>query len=409
MNPKELIKSALTTMRMNKRRTLLTMFGIIIGIASVIAILNLGNGFQKETLSSLADDLEGRRSQDFYFGSDRYDINYESLEPFSRKNMNDIKEMEGVSDVKFAENNPDDSSTIYATVYMADQNEMYEGSSVESSDEEIIAGRNLTVTDHSGKHRNAVIGTSIVKNLFKGKSPEEVLHHSVQIEEKQYTIVGIYEATETDFETFSFDVLSSNPQFYVPKGTYELGQVETGTSMGITVYFEDDADMKKISKDISNYLAENGKEKNNGTYTYFDMSEMMDQIGAVLQNITYFITSIAGISLFIAGVGVMNMMYISVSERTKEIGIRRSLGATAQSIQWQFLLEGITISLFGGVVGYGLGTILSYLIASLLPFPAAPDVGSALFAVAVSTFIGIAFSVFPAKAAANKNVVEILR
>ena len=139
------------------------------------------------------------------------------------------------------------------------------------------------------------------------------------------------------------------------------------------------------------------------------MRQIMESIGKVIDGLTYFISAIAGISLFIAGVGVMNMMYISVSERTKEIGIRRSLGATENSIQIQFLLEGLIITTIGGIVGYLFGIGLAYLIAKLLPFGIYIDLSVILLAVGVSMFIGIIFSVMPAKAAAKKDVVEILR
>ncbi|WP_018659110.1 ABC transporter permease [Allofustis seminis] len=411
MNPTELLKSALTTMRMNKRRTFLTMFGIVIGIASVITILSLGNGFRQQTLTDLAKDEGGRRNQEFFFSSNDFTTDPAKLDPFSHTNLSDIKNMDGVDEVKIGESHsrgPDDIT--YATLTSKNVTEMYSGKTVESSSETIIAGRNLTSLDNEGKRRYVLIGSNVSEKLFPGKEAEEVLHHAVNIDKNSYTIVGIYQAqNKADEENNPFMMFMEEAGFYVPAAAFKLGQIEDDWKASIVVYFKDDADMKKVSKDIQKYLTENGKEKNTGTYSYFDMSEMMEEIGKQLNNITYFITAIAGISLFIAGVGVMNMMYISVSERTKEIGIRRALGATAQSIQGQFLLEGVTISLIGGLVGYSLGIGLSYAIAAVLPFPAAPDVMTALFAVGVSTFIGIIFSVFPAKSAASKNVVEILR
>lgn len=167
--------------------------------------------------------------------------------------------------------------------------------------------------------------------------------------------------------------------------------------------------MKAISQQISDYLTASGSAKDDGTYTYYDSSEMMEQIGSTLNMITLFISAVASISLFIAGVGVMNMMYISVSERTKEIGIRRSLGATRRSIQWQFLLEGIAITTLGGLIGYFTGIAIAFGVSRFLPFSAIVDFETALVSVSVSILTGLVFSVFPARAAAQKNVVEILR
>ena len=142
---------------------------------------------------------------------------------------------------------------------------------------------------------------------------------------------------------------------------------------------------------------------------YFDTSELMKGIGDVLSTITYFISAVAGISLFIAGVGVMNMMYISVSERTKEIGIRRALGATKGNIQLQFLVEGILITTLGGVIGYIFGIGIAKMVSLLLPFDALVDWPTALISVIVSVTIGVVFAFFPAKSAANKNIIDILR
>ena len=120
-------------------------------------------------------------------------------------------------------------------------------------------------------------------------------------------------------------------------------------------------------------------------------------------------SAVAGISLFIAGVGVMNMMYISVSERTKEIGIRRALGATQNSIRMQFLLEGVTLTLFGGVVGYIVGISLAYIIGSIIDIPISIEFFTVFLAISVSTGIGLIFSVMPASAAAKKDLIETLR
>ncbi|MFL4443339.1 ABC transporter permease [Heyndrickxia coagulans] len=135
----------------------------------------------------------------------------------------------------------------------------------------------------------------------------------------------------------------------------------------------------------------------------------LNGIGSVINSLTYFISAIAGISLFIAGIGVMNMMYISVSERTREIGIRLAIGATPKHILFQFLLEAVLLTGIGGLIGFGIGGGLAWLISLFLPFRAVIGVGSFLLAFCVSTFVGILFGILPAKNAANKNLIDILR
>lgn len=165
----------------------------------------------------------------------------------------------------------------------------------------------------------------------------------------------------------------------------------------------------EVAKKILDKLKKQGSLRNQGTYQSFDSSFLTKGIGKVLSTITYFISAVAGISLFIAGVGVMNMMYISVSERTKEIGIRRALGATQRSIMIQFLLEGVMLIFTGGIIGYLLGIVMAYSIGAIMKIGIQIDFFTISIAVGVSTLIGLVFSVMPAREAAKKDLIDILR
>ena len=165
----------------------------------------------------------------------------------------------------------------------------------------------------------------------------------------------------------------------------------------------------EVTNKVLDKLKKSGSMRQQGSYRSFDTAILSKGIGKVLSTITYFITAVAGISLFIAGVGVMNMMYISVSERTKEIGIRRALGATQRSIMIQFLIEGVLLTFTGGVIGYFIGMILAYGIGSLMKIHVTVDLFTIVVAVGVSTLIGLIFSVMPAREAAKKDLIDILR
>ena len=399
----EILKSTLVTLKTNGRRTFLTMIGIIIGIAAVITIMSLGNGFRKQTLEDFAKDEQGRRSQRFYYNQSNFEKDPSKLVIYSKKNLEEIQAMDGVDEVKKTEENIQE--TLHITSVHRGKNNTYYAQKAPETHYQVVAGRNLTTADSNGKQRYVMIDVSVAFELFG--SEQAAIHRTLTLDSNEYTIVGVFvpEIPQEAGELFA----PPPTQMVIPQGTFDRYNPNTYPSQTLTVYFTETADMQTLSKRIGQYLKENGAAKEDGSYEYFDQSEFMNQIGEQLNIITYFISSVAGISLFIAGVGVMNMMYISVSERTKEIGIRRSLGATQSSIQMQFLLEGIAITTLGGIIGYLSGIGLAFAISNFLPFNAAVDIQTALVSVIISVVIGIVFSVFPAKAAARKNVVEILR
>lgn len=407
----EILKSSFATLRLNIRRTFLTMIGIIIGIAAVITIMSLGNGFQKQTLEELAQDEQGRASQAFYYNPTNVEIDYDKLEPFAASDLAAIEMIPGVDEVKKADDMLQHST--YMSVSFRNVNTSYEISLVDQSNYEMLIGRNLSIADSQYRQKFVIIDLIAVTELFG--SIDNALHKVIELDNTEYTIVGVYDNMSlTDPDDSSMlggmgGMYNMMTQLEIPQGTFQHFNPQTFYNWEITVFFEPDVNMKVISQQISDYLTASGSAKDDGAYTYFDSSEMMEQIGSTLNMITLFISAVASISLFIAGVGVMNMMYISVSERTKEIGIRRSLGATRRSIQWQFLLEGIAITTLGGLVGYFAGIGIAFGVSRFLPFSAIVDFETALVSVSVSIIIGLVFSVFPARAAAQKNVVEILR
>lgn len=410
MRMSEIFKSSLSTLKMNGRRTFLTMIGIIIGIAAVITILSLGNGFRKKTLDELAQDSKGRPSQMFHFNVSNMDADWSKLDPFDTNTLDGIRQIPGVDEV--VPSSDDEDSVNYATLDFANkESKTYGTKYLDVTNQQILYGRNLYDFDSKAAKRNVIIDDIVASDIFE--NPEKAIHQSIKIDGTSYMIVGVY-ATELtvkeiqDIQNYGFGG-SDAPQVIIPRGTNKLLNPNTNVDFSIKAFYKPDSNVSGISRKIADYLKENGSEKDNGTYEYFDMSEMMESIGQQVSMVTYFIGAVAGISLFIAGVGVMNMMYISVSERTKEIGIRRSLGATQNSIQWQFLLEGISITTLGGLIGYLFGVGIAIIAGNFLPFKALIDVPTALISVSISVLIGISFSVFPARAAARKNVVEILR
>lgn len=393
-----LLRSAFQSLRQNSRRTLLTMFGIVIGIASVICIISIGKGFQRETVSNLTSSDSEQMSVVVTFLPNNPSFDISRVQPFSRKNLRELGEIKGVDRVEKGSNQENIQSV---NLLVNGQNSSKLVGLVKKDGQSVIAGESLSAVDNDAKKRVIVIGEDTAQKLYG--SANGSIGKMVKVNGLSFYIKGVINS----LNPYSFTAMGNDVE--IPEATYQQYFHQKQNAIELTVFLEKGFSPKEVSDQLTEYLEENGATKNLGSYTVIDMSQIMEAIGTVIDGLTYFISAIAGISLFIAGVGVMNMMYISVSERTKEIGIRRSLGATEGSIQLQFLLEGLMITTIGGIIGYLFGIGAAYLIAKFLPFGIYIDPFTILLAIGVSMFIGIVFSVMPAKAAAKKDVVEILR
>ena len=396
-----LFYDALNALKRNKKRSILTMLGIIIGIGAVITIISIGNGFQNYVMENLTDEGDESVSIAISFVPKNQNM-YEdpNVVFFSTQDISEIKSIDGVKDVKFSnEGNESTSQSLEVETRNGKVSSMVE--TVKSTNKEIVQGRNLNSLDNDLKQRVAVISEEKADEILKDYN--EKLGSSITINGLGYKVVGIYK--EEDF-TMGINVGFSDVS--IPKKTYESFESEEKNSPGIQVFLESGVSVKDTAKKVVDKLKTTGSMKDLGTYNYFDISEMLEGISKVLNQITIFIALIGGISLFIAGIGMMNMMFISVSERTKEIGIRRAIGATKGNITMQFLLEGVVVTVIGGIFGYLFGLLMAMVISAFLPFKAAVDVGPIVVALLISLVIGIVFSYAPAKSAANKNVIEIL-
>lgn len=394
-----LFSDALTALTRNKKRSILTMLGIIIGIGAVIAIISIGKGFENFVVGQLTDNEDNEITSNIIFQPKDMDLYYDSnIEFFRNYEISEIKKISGVKDVKFAQNE-ESKEEANLGIQSNRKSENSRSKLVENSDMDIIEGRNINSVDNKLKNRVIVIDKNVAERLFDKK--DSYIGKSVDINGLNYEIVGVYSGGLSMMGMMDYSV-------YLPKNTYNFYNKSKDNNPSITLYLESGASVSDVSKEVVNYLSENGSMKNYGSYSFFDMGEIMDGISNILDNITKFIALIGGISLFIAGIGMMNMMYISVSERTKEIGIRRALGATKKNITMQFLLEGVVITVIGGILGYIFGLILAFIISAFLPFTVAIEPGPIFIALSISLIIGVVFSYSPAKSAANKNVIEIL-
>lgn len=401
-------RSAFKAINNNRKRSILTMIGIIIGVSAVIAILAIGRSYERQTIESLTKSDNGKIQAQILFNPNDNSF-YETNRPaFQNSDLELVRHISGVESAEFEKQEP---NSISFSALVKNKNQSVEAKLVKQTNSELLVGRNLSKVDNLNRTRVAVINEELAKDLYG--SLENALNRGILISGQNYAIVGVYrgmEMSEGQAQIASMFGDMSSYQAQIPKKAYEYYLIKGDeASYSIVVTMKKGIRPDEVTNKVLDKLKKSGSMRQQGSYRSFDTAILSKGIGKVLSTITYFITAVAGISLFIAGVGVMNMMYISVSERTKEIGIRRALGATQRSIMIQFLIEGVLLTFTGGVIGYIIGMILAYGIGSLMKIHVTVDLFTIVVAVGVSTLIGLIFSVMPAREAAKKDLIDILR
>lgn len=389
-NLPNIISVSLKSIMKNKRRNIFTMIGIIIGIAAVITIMSLGNGFKKTAADEFADTGASKGQAMISFMPENMEGSKEN--PFDKQDIELVKQIDGVTDAKIKE---DDSQSYGAKMTNSQKQydiNIFKKDLVDNASE----GKGFTQSDNELKEKVVTIDQTIAKKAFKG----DAIGKTLFIDDQGFKIVGIvnnpmYENTvNMPSETFNR---------YMGDLSQELPQLE--------LKVDNDDNKKEIANKAAKLLNKRGSGMSEGSYQYSDMEEVMKSITQVFDAITYFVAAVAGISLFIAGIGVMNVMYISVAERTEEIAIRRAFGAKGRDIEIQFLIESIVLCLIGGIIGLIIGILISKLVEAVTPdmVQSVVSLGFILLAVGVSTLIGIVFGWIPARSASKKELIDIIK
>ena len=396
-----LLNTAFKDIIKNKKRSLLTMLGIIIGIAAVITIIAIGRGFQDYVVDSLMGGEGKELSVAFYFQPENPTNSVgNNTSVFTEKNIRDISQ---ITDVLKVESDPEKFQNDMVNVSMQKNDGKIESAfakPVEETESKIVKGRAITKLDGDTNQKVAVITQKLADEIFEDEDP---LDKTVIVKNDYYVIVGIKENTAaTNLFSFGNDV-------DIPKETLESRKPKNNNSISmINVILKNGTKVQDKAKEIQEYLEKNGPMKAAGSYNFVDIAQQIEGISNVLGSVTIFISLIAAISLLIAGIGMMNMMYISVAERIKEIGIRRAIGAKKKEILYQFMLEGIIVTVIGGLIGYIIGMIAAFIASKFLPFPIKLELMPVLISLWISLGIGIVFTYSPANTAANKNVIDII-
>lgn len=439
----ENIRLAFSALLANKMRSLLTMLGIIIGISAVITITTIGNSIQqtlKNTFNQISMnyfyvsiepkpyDEECGMTVDEYYDSlyitdDDY-FNDEMIEELAEKYPDKYKVIQsenyGQGETLNAQNQYVKTSFIGVTEGYIEQGKL-----------KIIAGRNISYRDSLEKKHTAVVSDIFVNQYFdKNTNPiGKTITFSMDGNETQnFTIVGVYEYSEKKMGKFAPGTKEKDKvtAVMIPFGTVNKLKGETNPTYDyIEILWNPNYDMDECELEINEFFAE--KYEHNKMWTAYVENEqgIFDMINTVLNIVTIAISVIAAISLIVGGVGVMNIMLVSIVERTREIGIRKALGAQNSTIRMQFVVESIIICLIGGIIGIisgilngvVIGKIASYIaenfaeeeMMDIMVISISPSVGAIIISVIFSMLIGVFFGYYPANKAAKMNPIDALR
>lgn len=421
MGLSESVRLALEGLRANKMRSLLTMLGIIIGIGAVIGILTVGNGLTGSITGSMSglgasniavtlrakdDDSGGMMSMMGMIDPEEDDLITDDMLDALRERYGDY--ITGIAIGESAGSGQAKNGRLYANVSLSGAN--VELAEVNNLD--LLAGRWIQEKDIGGGRSVCVVSDKLVNNMFAG-SLNAALGSEVQIDRNgellTFRIVGVY---EYDVSTMGYSMASEKDMStaaYIPVST---AKHITGASDGyasLTVQAHPDADSAAVAQVVEDFL--NYFYRNNKDYSVMTMamSTMVESMSTIMNTLSIAISVIAGISLLVGGIGVMNIMLVSVTERTREIGTRKALGATNNDIRIQFVVESIIVCLIGGIIGIIVGTIMGYIGSTLISEPSYPTFGYISLAVGFSMAIGIFFGYYPANKAAKLDPIEALR
>ena len=404
MNITNLFKIALKAIYNNKTRSLLTMLGIIIGIASVIAMLGFGQGTQdqiKEQISSMGSNMIMISPGGERRGGQRMDAS--SMQTLKMDDYEAIRnECAHVTYV---------SPSVSSSGQLVAGNNNYPASVTGCSQDylqirqlEMAEGEMFDEQDVKTAAKVVVIGKTIVDNLFPNEDP---IGKTIRVNQIPFKVVGVLVSKGTNSMGMDQDEIVLAPFSTVMKRMLSQSHLQ-GIQCSATTEADTQLAMNEIEEVLRrNHRLKDGEENN---FTLSSMEEIMSTIDSVTGMMTMLLAAIAGISLVVGGIGIMNIMYVSVTERTKEIGLRMSVGARGIDILSQFLIEAVMICLTGGIIGillgYGLGALVSML-SDQVSVSISPS--SVMLAFGVCVLIGMFFGWYPAKKAANLDPIEALR
>ena len=386
----------------NKMRSLLTMLGIIIGVAAVIALVSIGYGVRsqiQDSISSLGSNLLM-----VYPGAPRTPGVRPTADSQKTLKLEDYTTISHLQDIDMA--SPVSAGSSYVVIY-TNKNWTTSVNGVNSDFQYINnwtvkSGRFITASQVERRERVAVIGATVATNLFGTEDP---VGKVIRIKNNPYKVIGVLESKGSgSFGNDQDDVI------YIPYTTGMERLQGVDYLRMIYIKAKDGVDLDRLQTDVENILRvrHNIKNPELDDFNVRNMATIMATVEETTATMTLFLGAVAAISLVVGGIGIMNIMLVSVTERTREIGVRKALGATYRVIVMQFLIEAVVISLVGGAIGILVGIGASKLIGALTSMKTVISMGPILLSFGFSMAIGLVFGLYPARKAAKLNPIDAL-
>lgn len=385
----ESIKMSWQNIIHNKLRSFLTMLGIIIGVASIIALITIVQG-ATNSISDQITKLGVNKIMVTVMGTPLK----QGLSEDDIKNISELDNISGISPTVSGKKGIVYDRKVIENVSIQGKNEVY----FKTDTSLIKSGRAINILDIESKNQVAVIGSNIAKELYYGIDP---VGKQLVINGITYTVVGTLKSST------GFGMGSNNDTVIIPYTT-ALRSLGVKNISSLDVYLKDTNLADDTVNDIKGVLNTAFNYKDNA-YTVFNMGDMISTFETMMSMMSLLLAGIAAISLVVGGIGIMNMMLVSVTERTTEIGLRKALGATPGRIQLQFLIESIFLSLCGGAVGFLFGSLIAYIVSSIMGISFSISVSTISLAVGFSAAVGIGFGYMPARKASRLNPIDALR
>jgi putative ABC transport system permease protein len=378
---------AMRSIKSNKVRAFLTMLGIIIGVSSVIVLVSIGEGSSRNITSQISS-LGTNLLTVNMMGSDTVKLTVQDAEKL--KNISGVKEISPVVSGRVTVKNGPVSEQVSLTGTTASYQ------SVRTM--QVSAGRFLSDMDEEYRQKIVVLGANTAQTLFGADNP---VGRSLQINGSSFNIVGVLASKGGSMGQSGDDVI------IMPLSTAQ--RVVKNTNIQ-TVYIQaaSEQQLDTVMARVQSTLARMFPNKQDN-YSVFNQKDLMDTMSSVTQTMTLLLGGIAGISLLVGGIGIMNIMLVSVSERTKEIGIRKAIGARRKDILLQFLIEAMVLSSMGGIIGVGAGVVMAKVLSIVAGIAIAYSISVMLIAFLFSLFVGVLFGVFPANQASKLHPIQALR